>query len=81
MQKSQQSWVRSQHPPTRLNLRAADEAVLNSVHKLEKLFLYKFEYEKMLPLFDKRNKKNFYMNEFCTRFLQNFRLFLTVHAG
>ncbi len=33
MPKSQQSWVRSQHPPTQWNLRAADEAVLNTVHR------------------------------------------------
>jgi hypothetical protein len=30
------SWVRSQHPPTQWNLRGADEAVLNIVHKKEK---------------------------------------------
>ncbi len=33
MPKSQQSWVRSQHPPTQWNLGAADEAVLNTVHE------------------------------------------------
>jgi hypothetical protein len=35
MQKShsQQSWVRSQHPPAQWNLGAADEAVLNIVHR------------------------------------------------
>ena len=33
MPKSQQSWVRSQHPPTQWNLRAADKAVLNIVHR------------------------------------------------
>jgi hypothetical protein len=33
MPKSQQSWIRSQHPPTQWNLRAADEAVLNTVHR------------------------------------------------
>ncbi len=37
MPKSQQSWVRSQHPPTQWNLRgAADEAVLNTVHRKKK---------------------------------------------
>ncbi len=33
MPKSQLSLVRSQHPPTQWNLRAADEAVLNKVHQ------------------------------------------------
>jgi hypothetical protein len=33
MPKSQQSWVRSQHPPRQWNLGAADEAVLNTVHR------------------------------------------------
>jgi hypothetical protein len=33
MPKSQQSWVRSQHPLIQWNLRMADEAVLNKVHK------------------------------------------------
>jgi hypothetical protein len=33
MPKPQQSWVWSQHPPTQFNLRAAGEAVLNTVHR------------------------------------------------
>jgi hypothetical protein len=33
MPKSQQSRVRFQHPPTQWSLRAADEAVLNTVHE------------------------------------------------
>jgi hypothetical protein len=35
MPKSQQSWVRSQHPPTQWNLRGARYAVLNKVHNLK----------------------------------------------
>ncbi len=41
MQKSQQYWDRSQHPPTQWNLRGADEAVLNTeLRKKILLFFY-----------------------------------------
>jgi hypothetical protein len=52
MRKSQQqSWVRSQHPPTQWNLRAADDAVLNSVDAKKFVkFSLKKKTSKMLDL-------------------------------
>jgi hypothetical protein len=46
MPKSQQSWVRSQHPPTQWDLRAADEAVWNIIKYKKILLLSTYEGDK-----------------------------------